>query len=235
MVSSTQFIDEIRGERESILMIIACSGSKRRDYECEKIVQKFQVYRDTQNSLSESYNMLNHLFRQCVEKYHPTAVDRESKPYPAFVRYSGYFYKAIEESYGFELWKKALNQGWNILILSAYYGFLRADDFIQYYNLRITQLNKQCLKILPRILNAYLEIKPQIRKVIFFTSETYMTPFRYRINKPVYRLSLKDEFGYKIIGSYGKDYYSYAGKIFASIIAGEQYLVSKAISIELEG
>lgn len=236
MVSPTQFIDEIRGEKESILMIIACSGSKRRDYECEKIVQKFQVHRDTQSPLSESHNTLNRLFRQCVEKYHPTAVDKDSKPYPAFIRYSGYFYRAVEETYGLELWKEALNQGWNILILSAYYGFLQIDDPIQYYNLRIPQLNKQCLEILPRILNAYLETKFKIEKIVFFTSETYMKPFRFEVDKPIYRLSLKDKFGREIGGPYGKDYYSLAGKTFANIIAEEKpHLIDKTISIELEG
>ncbi len=237
ILSLTQFIYKIREEKESTLLVIACSGSKRRDYECDEIIQKlnFHVCKRGRISFSASYHVLNHVFRKCVGKYHATAVNRTSKSYPAFIRYYGYFYRAIEEKYGLALWNKVLDDEWNVLILSAYYGFLQIDDPIQYYNLRISELSKECLEILPKILNMYVRKNSEIQKIIFLTSQTYVNPFRNKINKPIYRLSLKDKFNRAIIGPYGRDFYYLAGEIFASIISKKDiHLADSSVLVGLE-
>lgn len=231
----SQLIYKIKEEKHSILLISACSGLKRRDDECEKIIQsfRFQICRNPK-VYTGKFCELNLRFRRCAEKYHPTAVDKSSKPYPAFIRYSGYFYKAIEEKGGLELWMEAVKQGWNLLILSAFYGFLHVTEPIRYYNLQISQLNEDCKKILPEILNAYLEASPGIEKIIFLTSETYSRPFIYKTIKPIYRLCLKDASGREILGDYGKDFYSLAGKIFANILSEKEiYSINNSVSAEL--
>lgn len=238
MKSNWHFIRNIIEEKQSLLLITACSGLKRSDEECEEVIQQlnlpnFQLYGNARFSAGKFYD-LNMCFRQCTEKHHPKAVKEKSKPYPAFVRYSGYFYKAIEEKCGLELWMRALMQGWNLLILSAFYGFLHVAEPIRYYNLQISQLDEDCKKILPEILNAYLEAKPEIEKIIFLTSETYCRPFIYKTIKPIYRLCLKDAYGKEILGEYGKDFYSLAGKIFANILSEKEiYLINDSISAEL--
>ncbi|MEM2971530.1 MAG: peroxide stress protein YaaA [Candidatus Bathyarchaeia archaeon] len=230
----SQLIHKVKEEKHSILLISACSWSKRRDNECEKIIQsfRFKICKDPR-VYTDKFCELNLRFRRCTEKYHSTAVDKSSKPYPAFIRYSGYFYKAIEEK-SLELWMEALKQGWNLLILSAFYGLLQVTEPIRYYNLQISQLNEDCQKILPEILNAYLEARPEIEKIIFLTSETYSRPFINKTIKPIYRLYLKDASGREILGDYGKDFYSLAGKIFANILSEKEiYSINDSVSAEL--
>jgi hypothetical protein len=71
-----------------------------------------------------------------------------------------------------------------------------------------------------------------IERVYFLTSREYSKPFRKKLSN-LYRAVLIDASNRKIIGSYGMDYYSEAGKLFASLVSGKDFL-GKVRFVELE-
>lgn len=217
-----EFLQQTIKAKNSILIILACSSSKRSDQECKQLFESLSL--QTQRKiLMHGYTEISEFvksFRACSQFYHPLAVIKDSKWYPAFLRYSGYFYKSVEE-FDITLWQKIEKENWNILIVSAYYGFIHVQESIQYYNLQISKLNPKCRKILPDILNGYLNTNPHISKVLFLTSKEYTKPFIGNLQIDAFRIRLLNGTGNEIVGPYGKDFYQLTGKLFSSLISGK--------------
>jgi len=226
-----EFLERVRREKKSTLIVVACSGSKRSDDECASVVNYLglEVQERTLAELYPSVSDSVKAFRVCTQIHHPLAIKKETKFYPSFLRYSGYFYKSIQNA-DFKIWQDIERENWSILILSAYYGFLLAQENIQYYNLQISKLKQDCERKLATILRSYLEANSRIAKVVFFTSQQYTKPFIGKSKKDISRLSLIDELGKEIVGPYGKDFYSLAGRLFYALVSGEA--ISKIDSIE---
>jgi len=90
-------------------------------------------------------------FRKCSQKCHSNAPE-SSKEYPAYLRYNGRFYESVWGQRGIEVWMRVANDNWKVLILSTFYGFLSITDPIGNYDLRLSNLNNKCRKLLPEIL-----------------------------------------------------------------------------------
>jgi hypothetical protein len=235
-----EFLEQTRREKKSTLIIVACSGSKRSDDECAKLADPLgSIQEKTMQDLSPSVSSALKDFRACTSTYHTSAVRKTSKSYPAFLRYSGYFYKSVPIKADNNIWYELEKQNWNVLILSAYYGFLFVNESIQYYNLRISELKPDCKRKLFETLRSYLETNPDIAKVIFFASRQYTKPFVNRLDLDVCRLSLLGDDGNEVIGPYGKDFYLSAGKLFCSLISDESVSkmenVKQVILLKLKG
>jgi len=174
-------------------------------------------------------------FRDCSLECHPDAL-QSLKGYPAYLRYKGRFYKAVWRRGGIKVWKKVVEDGWKVLILSAFYGFLRITDPIGNYDLRLSDLrlsdlNNKCKKLLPEILKVIMDTH-DIKKVYFLTSEEYAEPFRGKLPN-LYRVILLDRYGKEIVGYDYKEYFSEAGELFAYMVYGGN-IPNKTRYIELE-
>jgi len=186
-------------------LILACSATKRIDSEIEQIMKSGVSLKPTTSM--EEFSP----YRQCTEAAYKGCL-YHSKRYPACLRYNGTFYKQIL----IKLWEQANRLP--VLILSAYYGLLRPTDAILNYNLAISQVKTSCKRLLPTLLESYLD-KHNLKKAIFLTSSSYFLPFK---GKGIAeRLHLYDQSGNEIIGPYARDYYLMAGKILANLLAGK--------------
>ena len=187
--------------RDTSLIVIACSKNKRSDEEIEILLKEynnFLVFEDRNIYLDPKSIKLIKIFQRCSKVNHRPAL-RFSKKYPAYLRYKGRFYKAIWRRGCFKIWRKVVEDGWKVLILSAFYGFLRITDPIGYYDLRLSDLNNE--------------------RIYFLTSREYVEPFREQLPN-LYRVVLLDKSGNEIIGRGYKDYFSEAGELFAYLIHG---------------
>jgi len=230
MISVEKFIIELRNSKQTSLIILACSGNKRPDTEIERVLNKFSYLKDQTIFFDDESLRLVDNFRKCTKTEHKTAL-KHSKMYPTCLRYSGFFYTSVWEQGGVEVWRRVANEGWKVLILSAFYGFLKVTDPINDYTLKLSDLNAKCKRILPEILESIMETNG-IERVYFLTSREYSKPFRKKLSN-LYRAVLIDASNRKIIGSYGMDYYSEAGKLFASLVSGKDFL-GKVRFVELE-
>jgi len=231
LMKPEEFLKQMRREKNSTLIVIACSGSKRNDDECTSLSNSLSL-KVQQRALAQLHPSVSDFvkdFRRCTQTHHPLAVKKESEFYPSFLRYSGYFYKSIQEA-NINVWQVIERENWNILILSAYYGFLLAQEMIQDYNLQISKLKQDCKTKLVVILESYLNVNPQIARVQFFTSKKYTRPFVNMLKIDAFKVSLLDKVGKEIVGPYGKDFYMLVGRLFYFLISGEA--VNKIDNIE---
>lgn len=223
-----EFIQYIRDNKETTLLVIACSGSKRQDHECRDFPLGNNITTLTKlfPTLSEPLNE----FRNCSKDHHPEALTSSSQAFPAFFRYSGYFYRQIL----LETWKKIEIEQWHLLILSAYFGFLYYSEPIPLYNLSMFKLHPECKRKLTLILQSYLNEMSEIKRVIFFTSKTYCNPFRGIFNSLNFkRLVLKDIANNEIMGPYGSTFYTYTGKLLSCILTGNYQEIEEIDEIQL--
>ena len=178
-----------------------------------------EVLKLRKNQQVSSYRIWELLkdFRKCSQECHPKAL-KPSKDFPAYLRYKGRFYKVIWRRGGIKIWKKVVEDGWKVLILSAFYGFLRITDPIGNYDLRLSNLNDKCKKLLPEILKVIVDTN-NIKRVYFLTSKEYSEPFRGKLPN-LYRVVLLDGSRKEIIGNEYKEYFSEAGEFFAYLIYG---------------
>ncbi len=221
MIPVEDFIKRLEREKDSSAIIIACSGSKRSDDSIRSLKNMSAVLNLKQTSISFDNTTMEFLrsFRSCTEKEHPDTV-KPSEDYPAFLRYSGQFYKAVWDCGKTQIWEKVVQDNWKVLILSAYYGFLKIIDPIKDYNLQMSKLKAKCKRKLPQVLQA-IKNANGIENIYFLTSETYIDPFRGKFEN-IYRVVLLDRTGENEIRGYMlTDYYREAGYLFASIISGE--------------
>ena len=212
-------LKKLRCSRKTFLIVIACSKKKRCDREIRNILKKFRNFKD-RNIVNFNGKILKLIknFRKYSEECHPNALEKYSKKYPAYLRYKGRFYKVIWRRGGIKIWKKVVEDGWKVLILSAFYGFLRITDPIGNYDLRLSNLNDKCKKLLPEILKVIVDTN-NIKRVYFLTSKEYSEPFRGKLPN-LYRVVLLDGSGKEIIGNEYKEYFSEAGEFFAYLIYG---------------
>jgi cytoplasmic iron level regulating protein YaaA (DUF328/UPF0246 family) len=68
---------------------------------------------------------------------------------PAIERYTGAWYGVVNKLRR----EKKLPQNLDIVIISARYGFLRANELIEYYNLRMTE--ERAKELNPQIINGF--------------------------------------------------------------------------------
>ncbi|WP_456330625.1 peroxide stress protein YaaA [Archaeoglobus sp.] len=231
MIPVEEFLTGVRDEKQTSLLVLACSGNKRSDSEIERLLNNFSYFEDRTLVFDDKSLRLMDNFRKCTKAEHETALN-PSKMYPAYLRYCGFFYNSVWELGGIEVWKKVVDDGWRVLILSAFYGFLRITDPINDYSLRISELSAKCKRILLEILRSIIKTNG-IDRVYFLTSKEYSKPFRKKMID-LYRVILLDSSNNKIIGSYGKEYYSEAGRLFASLVTGKDFH-GKTHFVELEG
>ncbi len=185
------------------LFILACSATKRKDVEIKRLLKGVSLTPSLPLEMFGDY-------RQCTEAAYRQFV-QNSRPYPACLRYNGVFYRQINPY----LWQRAGQIG--VLILSAYYGFLRPTDGILDYNLAISQVKPSCKRLLVAGLKRYMA-KFQFKEAIFLTSSSYFSPFK---STPfAKRLCFYDSNGKTIMGPYGRDYYTLAGQWFANLLSG---------------
>ena len=229
MLSIEDFIKKLYSRKDSIGIVIACSGRKRSDYEIYSLgnVLSFTSAIGSQDSV-----MFDHIiesYRKCTKAYHSDAV-KPSRKYPAFLRYNGAFYLSVWDRGGVKVWEKVITDKWKVLILSSYYGFLRITDPINDYNLYMKKVNVKCRAMLQGILKSIMETN-NIEEVYFLTSKTYAEQF---VNGSVnaYRVRLYDAHRIEIRGSMGRDYYREVGSLFASIIDGQLYGKTKYVYLE---
>jgi hypothetical protein len=231
---TSRFLEQISQEKNSILVVIACSGSKREDDGCDRLVGS-QDFDTSQQALAALYPSVTHSiedFRECTKGSHPTAMRDASQYYPAFIRYSGNFYRSVEEV-GLKAWNSVEVEEWNVLILSAYYGFIHIAEGISYYDFQISRLRSRCRRKLPTILEAYLRTNPHINRVLFLTSRAYTKPF-IGMRGEISRVSLLDESGARIMGARASDFYRHAGKLFAAMISNDPGGVDRVREVRLE-
>ena len=237
MISAEEFINELRDNKETSLIILACSKNKRSDVEVERILNKSNHFEDQTISFDYGTLRLINNFRNCTETKHDTALKfskmypvylrdsgylyksqelvnnsqnityirarheitlKFSKMYPAYLRYIGRFYKSIWKQGGVEIWRRNVSDNWKVLILSAFYGFLKITDPISNYDLRLSNLNAECKELLPKTLKSIMK-ENGIKDVYFLTSEEYSEPFRGKLPN-FYRVILLDGSGNEIIG-----------------------------------
>jgi len=225
-----EFVSELRNSRETSLIVIACSKNKRSDEELEEILNRSYNFEEQNIKFNGKVLKLIKNFQKCSKINHKTALNF-SKEYPAYLRYKGRFYKAVWRRGGIKVWKKVVEDGWKVLILSAFYGFLRITDPIGNYDLRLSDLNNKCKKLLPEILKVIMDTH-DIKKVYFLTSEEYAEPFRGKLPN-LYRVILLDKYGKEIVGYDYKEYFSEAGELFAYMVYGGN-TPNKTRYIELE-
>ncbi|RKX56319.1 MAG: hypothetical protein DRP29_09700 [Thermodesulfobacteriota bacterium] len=194
--------------KEIRLFILACSATKRKDAEIERMIQS-DISLNTTTPL-EVFSA----YRQCTKKAYKHRVYK-SKYYPACLRYNGIFYRQIP----IKLWERI--DKLPVLILSAYYGFLRPTDGISNYNLKISQVKTSCKRHLPALLKRYMN-EYQFKEAVFLTSSNYFLPFKKE--NFAKRLHLYDNSGNEIIGPYGRDYYILTGRMFSNILQNKSLL-----------
>ena len=177
-----RILESLYENRHRILLVIACSKRKRKDVELMNIAAVRAG--KSLDSLSSNIKRALSEYRECVMKVAREALDRKSKPYPAYMRYDGYFYRATR----IDTWLKAEEKGYKVVILSALYGFLHPTEPIRYYDLSMHQVPQSCKAILPRILDLLKDVL-DFEKAVFLTSRTYFEPFT-SLNY-TYRLAIK--------------------------------------------
>jgi len=226
------FIKKLQCEKDSSAIIIACSGGKRSDTEIGFLKNMPAVLDLKQTSINFDNTTMELLrsFRICTEKEHPDAI-KPSKDYPAFLRYSGQFYRAVWECGKTQTWEKVVQENWKILILSAYYGFLKITDPIKNYNLQMSKLKAKCKRMLPQVLQA-IKNANDIENIYFFASNTYTHPFKGELEN-IYQVYLLDHLKKEIYGQYAREYYKEAGYLFASIISGDVRGSARFVSLEV--
>ena len=231
MIHVEKFLDEVRRNKQTSLIVLACSGRKREDLEIEQMLPRnLQKLEEEAVLFDESVSRLLEDFRRCTMVMHGNAVEK-SKEYPAYLRYSGSFYNSVWDNGGFDVWEKVIKDMWKVLILSAYYGFLKITDPISDYNLQISRLNAGCKQVLPKVLDSIIKTNG-VEKVYLLTSKEYSKPFKNKLDN-LYRVVLLDRSDMEIRGAYGTEYYSEAGKLFTSLVTS-RHIPGKTNSIELE-
>ncbi len=220
MMPTKDFVKKLHHEKTSSAIIIACSGSKRSDNEiCSlKNVSALLNLKQTSINFDNITTELLKSFRSCTEKEYSDAV-KSSENYPAFLRYKGLFYDAVWSHGKTQVWEKVIKENWKVLILSAYYGFLKITDPVKKYNLQMSKLKAKCKRNLPQILQA-IKNANNFKNIYFFASNTYTKPFKEKLGN-IYQIRLFDYLKKGIYGRYARKYYKEAGHLFASIISGE--------------
>jgi len=216
--------------RDLILLVIACSKKKRSDEEIRNIYSSFIARgKDlTKDSLKLDHVVIKS-YRSCIEDRHPGAV-KSTQKYPAFLRYSGIFYNGVWNRGGLEVWERVIRDGWKVLILSSYYGFLRVTDCINDYDLHMKEVSKECKEKLPNILKKIMEVNNS-SEVYFLTSKEYVKPFKNKVSN-AYRMKLYDKSGREVDGL---NYYREVSTLFVSIITGiTEQISGKVEYVELE-
>jgi len=88
MIHVEKFLDEVRRNKQTSLIVLACSGRKREDLEIEQMLPRNLQKLEEAVLFDESVSRLLEDFRRCTMVMHGNAVEK-SKEYPAYLRYSG--------------------------------------------------------------------------------------------------------------------------------------------------
>jgi len=111
MLSVKDFIKKLYPRKDSIGIVIACSGRKRSDHEISLLGNTLPLVSEIIRQDTVKFNHLVDLYRKCTKTYHYDAV-KPSRKYPAFLRYNGAFYQSVWYHGGIRVWKKVIMDKW---------------------------------------------------------------------------------------------------------------------------